>query len=277
MNDNMKDFLGDLGKRIGETAETVTSKAGDVIEIQRLKSQIRELARGNAVDLMELGRKIYDRYQAGEKVEESAEALCDAIKSREESIAGYEKKISRIKGASECPGCGKMVAKEMAYCPYCGEKVVWDMEPEEEETEEAEPETAADDGAGSEKPEADAADAAEDGPDKAEKPESEVTGDVKDSTLHEYADAMKEKAADAAEYASDKMGKAADKAVVMADKAIDKAEEMAGKAEGMAERAADKMEEMADKAMDKAGKAADKAAEKTSSAAEKAADKINGR
>ena len=33
----MRDFFEDLGKRIGETAETMTNKAGDAIEIQRLK------------------------------------------------------------------------------------------------------------------------------------------------------------------------------------------------------------------------------------------------
>ena len=56
----MKDFFEDLGKRLGETAETMSNKAGDAIEIQKLKSQIRSLARGNAVDLMELGKTIYD-------------------------------------------------------------------------------------------------------------------------------------------------------------------------------------------------------------------------
>ena len=65
----MRDFFEDLGKRIGETAETMTNMAGEAIEIQRLKSQIRTLARGNAVDLMELGKSIYDRYKAGEEVE----------------------------------------------------------------------------------------------------------------------------------------------------------------------------------------------------------------
>ena len=35
----MKDFFEDLGKRIGETAETMTNKAGEAIEIQRLKGQ----------------------------------------------------------------------------------------------------------------------------------------------------------------------------------------------------------------------------------------------
>ena len=34
----MKDFFEDLGKRLSETAEAVTAKAGDAIEIQKLKS-----------------------------------------------------------------------------------------------------------------------------------------------------------------------------------------------------------------------------------------------
>ena len=132
----MKDFFEDLGKRLGSTAETVTNRAGEAIEIQRLKSQIRGLARGNAVDLMELGRTIYDRYKAGEEVEENAKALCDAISDREATIEGYEKKISRIRGSFECPNCGKMVAKDMTYCPYCGEKTPEESEKEQEAAQE---------------------------------------------------------------------------------------------------------------------------------------------
>ena len=55
----------------------MTNKAGEAIEIQRLKGQTRSLARGNAVDLMELGRMIYDRFKAGGEVEEAAQGLCE--------------------------------------------------------------------------------------------------------------------------------------------------------------------------------------------------------
>ena len=120
----MRDFFEDLGKRLGETAETVTARANEAIEIQKLKGQIRELSRGNAVDLMELGRSIYDRYKNGEELDGTSKGLCDAIKNREGSIEEYEKKISLLKGAGECPKCGKMVARDMAFCPYCGESVV---------------------------------------------------------------------------------------------------------------------------------------------------------
>ena len=39
----MGTFFEDLGKRLGETAETMTNKAGEAMEIQKLKNQIRTL------------------------------------------------------------------------------------------------------------------------------------------------------------------------------------------------------------------------------------------
>lgn len=212
----MKDFFEDLGKRIGETAETMTNMAGEAIEIQRLKSQIRTLARGNAVDLMELGKSIYDRYKAGEEVEESAQGLCDAIKDRETTIGEYEKKISKIKGASECSKCGKMVGKDMAFCPYCGEKV---GSADETEYETAESEAAADEAA------------------------------------DDYVGQVKEKMADAAEKAADKADEAAKKVSDMAEKAAAKTGDIAGKAAEktgeMAEKAAEKINDAAEKVSDK--------------------------
>ena len=232
----MRDFFEDLGKRIGETAETVTSKAGDAIEIQRIKGQIRGLARGNAVDLMELGRTIYDRYKAGEEVEESARALCDAVRDREASIEAYEKKIAKIRGSSACAGCGKMVSKDMTYCPYCGEKVpVYEAEAEEVQAGEVTADGCAD------------------------------NGNVKEKVADKVDD-MAEKAEEAAKKAGSMAWKAAQKTGDALDKAADKAEEMAqkaaGKAEEMAQRAAGKAEEMAHKVADKVSETADKASEK---------------
>lgn len=139
----MKEFFEDLGKRLGETAETVTNKAGEAIEIQRLKGKVRRLARENAVDLMEMGRMIYEDYNGGKDVGEEAEELCAAVSGREESMKALNKKIARLRGASECPSCGKMVGKDMAYCPYCGSEAVKEEadgeETAEEESEEEAP------------------------------------------------------------------------------------------------------------------------------------------
>lgn len=196
----MKDFFEDLGKRLGETAETVTNKAGDAIEIQRLKSQIRNLARGNAVDLMELGRMIYDRYKEGNDVEEGAKGLCEAIENREHSMEEYEKKIARIKGASECGNCGKMVAKDMSFCPYCGEKIDVSRYEEEDTDEECSAEAADDPVSAMKEKAADAAEKA-----------AELAGEAAKKT-EDLAQKAAQKVGDAAEKAADKVEEAAQKA-----------------------------------------------------------------
>lgn len=181
----MKDFFEDLGKRLEVTAQTVTSRAGEAIEIQRLKGQIRDLARRNAVDLMELGRTIYDRYKAGDQVEEDAKILCQAVSDRKTKMEAYEKKIAIIRGASECMNCGKMVAKDMSYCPYCGEKAP-EVQPDEE--------------SGNEEDQSDAV---------------EKAGEK----VHEAA----KKAAQTARKAAEKTGKAAEKAADKAEEVAEKA------------------------------------------------------
>lgn len=132
----MRNFFEDLGKRLGETAENVTNKAGEAMEIQKLKSQIRTLERENDSDLAELGLAVYDQFKSGTDVGEEAVGLCEAIQSREESIAECLQKISDVKGDSQCEECGKTVGKGMAYCPYCGHKMP--EVPEEDIVEEAE-------------------------------------------------------------------------------------------------------------------------------------------
>ena len=132
----MRSFLEDLGQRLGETAETVTNKAGEAVEIQKLKNQIRSLERENDNDLAELGLAVYDQFKDGAELGEEAAGLCEAIQSREESIAEYLQKISDIKGDYECEECGKTLGKGMAYCPYCGAKApeIVVEEPKEAET-----------------------------------------------------------------------------------------------------------------------------------------------
>ncbi len=123
----MKTFFEDLTKKLGETAELVGNKANEAMEVQKLKNQIRTLERNNEDDLAELGRIIYEKFRNGEELEAEEVALCEAIQDREESIEEYNEQISDLKGDTKCDICGKSIAKGMAYCPYCGEKVPTDV------------------------------------------------------------------------------------------------------------------------------------------------------
>lgn len=123
----MRTFWDDFSKKIGETADTVSAKANEVVELQKIKSQIRTLERNNDNDYIELGKMIYDKFKAGEAVAEEEKGFCEAIQSREESIAEYLQKMALVKGDIECDICGKIISKGMSYCPYCGAKAAEDI------------------------------------------------------------------------------------------------------------------------------------------------------
>ena len=221
----MKDFFENFGKRFGETAEMVTNKAGEMIEIQRVKSQIRDLARENAVDMMELGKAVYERYKSGEELDDSTAQICDSIKEREKEIEKYERKIAVLKGSAACVKCGRMVSEDMAYCPYCGEKMeARDMEEATEEYAEKVKEKAAD-----------VAEAAKKIGEAAQKAAYKT-----EEVLEKAADKTTQAVHKAAEKTTEAVHKAADKAEETAHKSADKAEEAAHRSAEKAEDAADK-------------------------------------
>ncbi len=215
----MKSFFEDLGKKIGETAETVTNKAGEAVEVQRLRNQIRALERGNENDYAELGRMVYEHFKEGEVVDAEAIGICEAIQNREESITKYMQQISEVKGDTKCDGCGKSVAKDMTYCPSCGTKV-----PEEQEQE------------------------VSDYTDELKDNVVDMAEKVKEKAEH-TADEVREKAADAADKVKEKTTDAADK---VKEKTTDAAETVKEKTADAAERVKEKVEDAAETIKEKA-------------------------
>lgn len=199
----MRTFWEDLSKRIGETAESVSNKAGEAVEIQKLKSQIRALERGTEEDLIDLGQMVYEYFEAGNAVGSEAEALCEAILSRKQSIADYEKRIIAVRGECSCGNCGKTISGKMSYCPYCGEKM---------ET--------------------------EDGTVKAKAEETAKKAAEAVEKAAEKVDDLAKKATDKAE---DFGGKTADKVEDLAEKAAVTVENVAEKTVEMAKEAAEKL------------------------------------
>ncbi len=133
----MAEFMDDLkglGKTIAEKAEVVVKKTGEVmedvakkteetLEIQKIKSQIRVLKKGNDRDFQDIGKMIYERFQKNEEVDSEFVELCEAIQEREESIDENKKQIAKIKGLDVCPKCKEHVEPNVVYCPKCGTKM----------------------------------------------------------------------------------------------------------------------------------------------------------
>lgn len=127
----MKEFFEDLGKFITETAGNVGKKTEEVMEVQKLKSQIRSLERSNQGDLTDLGKIIYERFRKEEAVDGELGVICEEIRKRRMIIAAFEKKLADMKGVKECENCQELIEKDMKFCPHCGAEVKKEEMPQE--------------------------------------------------------------------------------------------------------------------------------------------------
>lgn len=134
----MRDFFEDLGKRLGETAESLTNRASEVVEVQRIRGQIRALDRNNERDYRDIGRMIYEKYKNGEVIDTEMVCICEEIEKREATAEEMEQMIADSKGTTVCPNCHANLTPDMAYCPQCGEKVPEEEEEPEEEAADSE-------------------------------------------------------------------------------------------------------------------------------------------
>lgn len=93
----MSDFFEELGKRITEVAEDIGKKTEDTIEVQKIKSQMRSLKRANERDLIEIGKKIYEKFKDGEVADTDCIKLCEAIEKRDEELEENEAELQKIR------------------------------------------------------------------------------------------------------------------------------------------------------------------------------------
>ncbi len=138
---NLDEWGRKISSTLSETAESVGKKTEEVMSVQKLKSQIRTLERGNERDFMDLGKMLFEKYKNGDEISGEFVAICEEVGKRNHVIAAYEKKLSHIKGEGMCKNCQATLPKGAAYCPVCGEKVekepidVEDVEVEDVEAE----------------------------------------------------------------------------------------------------------------------------------------------
>ncbi len=130
----LQELLENVGKNISETAETLGKKTERVVEIQKLKNQIRTANREIAQNYEELGEMLYRKHQAGEAMDPQITAICEDITELKAEITSYKDEISKYRGESVCPECGAAVPDEAAFCMKCGTRMpVCEAEFEEED------------------------------------------------------------------------------------------------------------------------------------------------
>ena len=88
---SLKGNLENLGKTLSDTAEAVSKKTKEEVEVQKIKSQVRGMERSNERDFQDIGKMIYDKFKKGEVVDTAFIELCEAIEGREQAITEANK------------------------------------------------------------------------------------------------------------------------------------------------------------------------------------------
>jgi hypothetical protein len=117
------DLLNDIGKRITETAKTVTRKSEDIVEITKLNLSIGSEEDKIKRMFYEIGSELYRSYTNGSPMEGFYDSKCNEVKQIEENIKAIKERILLLKGNKACKACSSVVDMEVNYCPNCGEKL----------------------------------------------------------------------------------------------------------------------------------------------------------
>lgn len=93
----MNDFFEDFGKKVSETADEVIQKTSEMIDIQKIKSQIRTLNRSSERNYKDIGKIIYEKFKENEIEDEAIIGLCEVIEKNDEAVTQCEQDIAERK------------------------------------------------------------------------------------------------------------------------------------------------------------------------------------
>ncbi len=104
----MSDVFEKWGKIISEKAKDVSEKTGEVVEIvvdkteqlveeQKIKSQIRTMERNCVRDFKDIGKMLYYQYKKGAEIDPQYLELCETIAEREEYIQALKEQMKKNK------------------------------------------------------------------------------------------------------------------------------------------------------------------------------------
>ncbi len=115
-------------------ANVVGKKAGQLVDISKLRLSAADVEREISARLEALGRVVYDEKKTGVDAQALIEESVNCIDELYEQLDVINDELAMARNKVICPRCGSTNPQEFSYCGRCGAKLVKD-EPEEEPSE----------------------------------------------------------------------------------------------------------------------------------------------
>lgn len=120
-------------------------KTGDFVSIQKLRVSIADLNSKIRKLYTELGRLTYESSKNDTDNSNAIDTAIVKIEEMQDELESLKIKINDMKNKRTCPACGKANGDDAVFCSYCGEKLVYTYDSEEDEDEVFDPTAVYDD------------------------------------------------------------------------------------------------------------------------------------
>ena len=124
-------------QKLKDGANRATEKAQHVVEVNKLNSQISEIEQQKNSYYLQMGKVFYEGYRLQDMTMAEKEMVelaqtCDGLQEQMEAIRN---RIAVLKNERVCD-CGRVVALDANFCPYCGNKLANLIHPEKSASDE---------------------------------------------------------------------------------------------------------------------------------------------
>lgn len=114
----------DLSGVAGDKAKDLTKKSSDLLELTRMKHELRKLEREMDNNLSCIGALNYQQQTGQDNVEEELKRLIEATRELDRDMKQLEEQIAAMQPkAPTCPKCTKEVSDSANFCENCGYKL----------------------------------------------------------------------------------------------------------------------------------------------------------
>ncbi len=111
-------FFDDLTKKVSSASQSAVQKGKNVVDIQKINSQINDANKTVTDIYLQLGKAYYDNNK--DNASEADAALFAEITRQNALIADLENQKRVLKGIAVCPNCGAEIPNTQKFCSNCG-------------------------------------------------------------------------------------------------------------------------------------------------------------
>ncbi len=114
------EFLNVLKEKLGDAGEKIVKKSGQLVDTTKLSYHISTEESELKKKYELIGKMVYEAKCGDGELSDEINTLCDDIQLSLEKIEEMKTRLQVLKNKTNCPHCGKEMAKDAPFCSSCG-------------------------------------------------------------------------------------------------------------------------------------------------------------